>query len=138
MPVTLYCDEHFGSGDVERLEDGGKALGLRAELFSTHNYRAQDQVQMRYAAERGWTILTRDRDFTRLQDLWCVVQEWRPSRRLRHHAGILWIASSGILNHDVVAPVVSLLETTPEATLRDGLFVLEQRGASWRQYRPFG
>jgi hypothetical protein len=82
MPITLYCDEHFGTGDATRIAQEGAACGLHgivAELFLTRHRGQDDPFQLLFAAQNGWIILTKDRDFQRLHELWHVMALWRPA-----------------------------------------------------------
>lgn len=93
MAGTVYCDEHFGPDIVNDFVHQGASIGLRAELFRTHKNRALDDEQLFFAAQKNWTILTRDADFRDLHVLWHVLGLWRRRRPALDHSGILWITS---------------------------------------------
>lgn len=129
---VLYCDEHFGSGVVDLLA----AVGIQAETFRAHNHRQPDPVQLLFAAQRGWTILTRDRGFLRLHEFWYLLALWRPKRPALRHAGILVVPD--LPHRGVVAHVQTFL--APQQNLRDSAHILsrQQSGAlEWAPFRPY-
>ena len=132
MALVLYCDEHFGSGMLVQLTDAG----IQAEAFRSHKYRQPDPVQLLFAAQRGWTILTRDQEFLELHRFWYLMTLWRPRRPALHHAGILIAPQAS--QADIVARVPTLLAGQP--VLRDSLYILSKQhggGLNWAPHRPY-
>ncbi|MDQ3701984.1 MAG: DUF5615 family PIN-like protein [Chloroflexota bacterium] len=136
MPLSLYLDEHFGSGIATQLAQQGAELGLQVEAFAVRQPRGSDPAQLHFAATQGWTILTRDRDFVHLHDLWFVLRTWRPLTPPLRHAGILYIESSSVLDDDAVPSVVEFLARPDRPPLEDQLYVLAT-GGTWLSHHPF-
>jgi hypothetical protein len=136
VPITLYCDEHFGPDVTNDFMVQGRAILLGAELARVHLPKALDFEHMLFAAERGWIILTRDADYQTLQTWWRVIEHWRPTLPRRHHAGIIWISSGQIKDRQVVPHVVQFLASG--YALQDELYSLKLNAGTtrWHGFRP--
>jgi hypothetical protein len=137
VATTVYLDEHFGSGIAGRLVQEGAGLPLDVEQFSSHLARgATDPEHLQYAASRGWTLVSRDRDFVFLHDQWVLLQAWRPLHQPLQHAGILLVESSTTPDDDVVTHTLALLNSPRCPVLADRLLVLTT-GGTWLSHHPF-
>jgi hypothetical protein len=136
LPVTLYLDEHFGSGIITEFAQHGASLSVQAQTFALAQPRASDPEQLYFAARNRWTILTRDRDFVALHDQWHILQSWRLLAPPLRHAGILHVESKNILDDEVVPLVLAFLGRADRPPLDDRLYALAT-GRVWLSHHPF-
>lgn len=136
MPLTVYLDEHFSADSRAALLREGSALGVGAQAAVLLRPGASDPIQIRFAARRHWTFLTRDKGFLRLHDAWHMLQTWRPLRPVQRHSGILLADCPHVLDDDVMKHVAAFLGSPNRPLLEDALFILVDNG-TWFGYHPF-
>src|SRR3954470_11073766 len=123
---TVYFDEPFGSGDAAQLVRDGAVWSLQGESALVHHLGAEDPFQLLFAAQQGWTLVTKDRDYEKLHYLWCVFRYWQPQHPA-HHAGILWTPGS-LSNAAIVGCVVDFFRQRQGNAPVDQLWVLGNGG----------
>jgi hypothetical protein len=136
---TVYLDEHFGTGIAEKFRRDGTPLGIQAEEFAAHRAKLPfptDPAHLQFAAQQGWIVITRDKDFVNLHDLWHVFQLWQVPAPPLQHAGVLFVESTVVPDDEVVDHVLGLLGSPRHPDLTNRLLVLASRGI-WLMHQPF-